>query len=875
MNSEQNRIPSSPVAHSTLETVVLAHTHKRVSTTKIQSVTYMLSRLTPLTDMNEPMLSGLEIGDSGEPHYGLIEDFYEDHLNNAPPDVLEMCSRVGQVTNTFTTNGNPIYDLTASDSDNDETTMPSFIPANSSSYSVISDITNVDFDDNTISKSTLFSESTTSAISKSTLFSESTTTSGSKSSYYTALTSPYDCTRFSEQQITAAKEVIQHFEDGPSRWVMLFAQMQSGKTDTFLLVGCEMRRLERINKIIVFSGNAETDLRDQLKRQIDSSESKFYIKYRNYLQTLSPRPSEDDIEDIIEQSIDHIEVLWGQDLLKKRKHQDRKTLFIWEESHFAQSVNNRPYKFLKMVGISADGNIEASSGKYCLSVSATPFSEMVDNVRKEQEKPVVYMRPGEGYWSVDNIMKSGKLKSFEDTDVTKGLATALDNAKYKSTSPKYAVIRCSCKNITKIQKTLYNAGWTCVEYDSKTTETIGEITWNSMDKQPSRNTAILIRGRCRMGKNIDKTHLAFVFEPTIDTNTDTALQGLLGRVCGYSKGSSDVEVWISSKLKKSEELDKYIGTVNTVTNPKGPSIIPGRGMNLVAAQSNQRNKFPILPIRFDNVTGGGSSRSLSFMSMEEDIQELHKQTKAFFEPGSSGENTRFRDTHINRETYINPLREFIDDEHIPNAMYSDFITRVCGNCVSIDEETGQRGRLDMTTQIRYKIEVHDVCKQLEKKESGYENKTEASTEKWLNLIPKLKATKITSEKLIRDMDIPVPANVEEAYIWDTYAKSNAFDKSKKSKKECSKTEREGYIVHLFVFTKNPVHMLKGNKLNPIAKQCIQSFSESDSSKLFGIPANTMFLWGVVDYPEGVNTNRKLPSTTGREVFGHALKQQCR
>ena len=65
---------------------------------------------------------------------------------------------------------------------------------------------------------------------------------------------PYDSNRFSDQQISAGIEIIQSFANGTSRWVLLFAQMQSGKTDTFLLVACEMLRQNMIQNISIFSG---------------------------------------------------------------------------------------------------------------------------------------------------------------------------------------------------------------------------------------------------------------------------------------------------------------------------------------------------------------------------------------------------------------------------------------------------------------------------------------------------------------------------------------------------------------------------------------------------------------------------------------------
>lgn len=862
MNSEQNRnLPSFAnrnlfelkLPNGLIETCVLSESHTLVGN-QMLSETYLLSRVSSTTNTvvtttsydsdDDYLTTSYSRGKIVyNPHSRLIKDMEEEedrYLINEDSRFSNTHSAASLTSQTVPildeeypvqfTNNCPIYDLTraaSTDSDfgKEFITQPRLsslsLPMTNdhNSISEISDITNVDFvEDDSLPASS--NSKTFHPISGGGggVGGFATTTSNRSSS----APNLYNPNEFSEQQISAALEVIAHFKEGPSRWVMLFAQMQSGKTDTFLLVGCEMLRRNMINKVIVFSGNSETDLRDQLKSQIETDKSKFYIKYRNYLKISAGISVEEDIEDAIEQSIDRIEILWGQDLLKKRKHQDRKSLFIWEESHYAQNFTNRPKKFMEMVGISADGNIDASSGKYGLSVSATPFSEMVDNIRKNQQKPIVYLRPGEGYNSVQNILKNGQLRTF--TDVNHGLATALEDAKYKSSEPKYAVIRCSCTNIKGIQKTLSKAGWIFVEYDSKTKDTIGETTWNSMDTKPRQNTAILIRGRCRMGKNLEKSHLAFVFEPVIDTKTDTALQGLLGRVCGYSKGSSDVMVWVSEKLDTSNELFKYTQTVQTVLNPNTQLIIPGKGTNLVVQNTNFRAKCPLLPIKLPD--------------LDEDRPDLV---------------AKYNKHKFVHKRYKELLREFVEDynQDIPNIQYTTFITDVCRKC--LDEHIDDNG-------IKYTVEVHDVCSKLllTDKDRTKSPRADKSILKWIDLITSLEVNHITDETCnIRDTTI-------EDYIWTTRAKaSQIMDNGETTKKQRPTNELEGYIVHLFVFTDNPKKM---SKLHPL----VESHRSNYSSSWGNIEPNTVFLWGVVDYPEESNQPAILPYTNNKEVFGHNL-----
>ena len=62
-------------------------------------------------------------------------------------------------------------------------------------------------------------------------------------------------------------------------WVMLVAQMQSGKTGTFLLVAAEMLREGKVEKVIIICGNSEKELKAQLQKDM----REFRPKYRKYL----------------------------------------------------------------------------------------------------------------------------------------------------------------------------------------------------------------------------------------------------------------------------------------------------------------------------------------------------------------------------------------------------------------------------------------------------------------------------------------------------------------------------------------------------------------------------------------------------------------
>jgi len=399
----------------------------------------------------------------------------------------------------------------------------------------------------------------------------------------------YDPLTLSPAQIDAGKRLTHAFETSQGvRWVILQAQMQSGKTETYLFDACERLRLHMVQNVVIFSGNAETDLKEQLKKEVlGLGDAKFYGKYEIYLEevcglsTRERRP----ILDLIKTSI---QVVWGPEL-KNYSGPTSNTLFIWEESHHAQSVNNCPAKFLRSVGISANGDMDilAEKNNFVLSISATPFSELSDNHHLNQGKMVVIMEPGHGYVSVKQIRDSGRLKAY--TNMQEGLQRALATPR---SGPMYAIVRISVKNEEIVKSIVSRSGWDYVVFDSLAKgeeKAIGDKAWDNMATKPDRDTVILIRGKCRMGKNLQKSHILFVFETAKNSNTDTVLQGLLGRVCGYADGSQRIDVWLNFKIISSGEIDRYIDMTD------GIQVIPRKAMNLV--NESIRVHEPIIPIK--------------------------------------------------------------------------------------------------------------------------------------------------------------------------------------------------------------------------------------------------------------------------------------
>ena len=449
----------------------------------------------------------------------------------------------------------------------------------------------------------------------------------------------YDPLTFSKQQEEAGQQVVSYYMDTNDlcKWVVLFAQMQSGKTETFRFIAAEMLRLNLVERVVIFSGNAETELKDQLTNT--DKKEKFFSKYDLYLEeTLGITSSREriPIKNKISDSRNTV-IVWGTEL-KKYHGPTEKTLFIWEESHHAQNLNQCPDAFLKHVGISADGHedILSSKGNYVLSVSATPFSEFSDNHHENQNKKFYRMPPGNSYNSVGKMHTSGRILAYKD--LNSGLNTAFS---MRSDSPKWALVRASsAKAEEAVCATAQQYDYDVIFYDSihdcvvdgvvlkqkKKGENDEKDTKNLefLKNAPRKNTVVILKEMCRMGKELHKEHVLFCFETAKNSKTDTILQGLLGRCCGYFHSESIV-VYIPEKFMNSGELQRYIAFAD------GRVMSCKNGRNL-RTTFTYCNAYPIIQVRVKKEHITTYDRDLIFTDIQNAFEHGYCDEENFNSP---------------------------------------------------------------------------------------------------------------------------------------------------------------------------------------------------------------------------------------------------
>ena len=383
------------------------------------------------------------------------------------------------------------------------------------------------------------------------------------------------------QEISAAEQILDEFTR--QQFVILLAQMQSGKTNTFKLVACEMLRRRIVKRVVIFSGNREVQLTEQLYDRDPACSSvtqhKFKPAYSSYLQ-IHHGFVEDEAEDRAELSFigTRFFILGGQDLMNSELFEpnDEPTLYIWEESHYGQSKNQQVDKFLTRVGINANG--EDLGKNFVLSVSATPFSELSDYYLLHQEKTIVRLVPSDEYLSVQKLKEMGRIIHISDPvkELKKLLPTFVGKCGY-------GIIRASTKKQGTISILAHAFGWDIVHFDQ---DSGGKDINNLLRVCPPKPTILFLKGMCRMGKRVHKEHVLFGME-TSSSKTDTLLQGLVGRWCGYTSYPFIANVYIL-KLNMTE-VDRYIALC------QGEVSIPLRATNIKRVQESPRT--PTIPCR--------------------------------------------------------------------------------------------------------------------------------------------------------------------------------------------------------------------------------------------------------------------------------------
>jgi hypothetical protein len=437
---------------------------------------------------------------------------------------------------------------------------------------------------------------------------------------------------FSPEQIQLSNQYMEQRH----RYTMVSAQMQSGKTGAYYLTAFRMLHEGWVRQAIVLCGSSELDLREQCEMDKHACIARF----RCYLEDVHQHMQRQEREALLKQLANSIQIVFRQNIpafLKKHgKHPLTDTLIVWEESHYAQSHNQSPDSFFQAfhIPVNGDCNVLEMQNNYVLSISATGFSEFINLRRKSQDKRLLYLRQGDEYVGVQWYRDNRRLIPVNTKTPRSILRTLEEALAYMVDARQYALVRCSDvqENLGEMRGIARQFGMDVVEYFGDGIFYYGDLsqcpiqTLDDLKNEPIVPTLILLKGRCRMGKVIPKPYIRFVMETSKQMATDTALQSLLGRMCGYHTNTS-VRIYLPANLLKKKddgmsEIDKAVAFMT------GKDVTP-TGMNVQKVSPDAAPRlyegdmyYPIIPIKIHE------QAFEPFRHMLPDMGSLRKEDKA-------------------------------------------------------------------------------------------------------------------------------------------------------------------------------------------------------------------------------------------------------
>jgi len=412
---------------------------------------------------------------------------------------------------------------------------------------------------------------------------------------------------FHQEQREAGFQIIDKFRQGLP-FTVLLAQMQSGKTGTYLFTAFEMIRQGLVKRVVIICGSSDTSLRDQTIEAVNGGEDSDGrpipglkgIFERELLE--EGREGMQLMQDIVfrdpSQRRSTTTKLWSgvffSNDLEHISDIGEDTLIIHDEAHMAQSKNNKPFKKFYQrnnldKALMGDFDLLKEKRNYILAVSATPFSEIVANKKvlvddwTSEESDLLQgveldaknfhsMEAGAGYIGVAELLRNNciqfKAKNIKAGDcehiasiLREGLDLESPGVKYHK---RYVVVRTrGAKTDENMMETIATScGYRYVSIFGGTDERTG---LDFMGAEPFGPTLVHISGRFRMGQVVPKRYIACVYEQSSNPHADTILQGLVGRMCGYaSEGAhTNVDIYVSSKA---EELIRKYGRAWSADN---------------------------------------------------------------------------------------------------------------------------------------------------------------------------------------------------------------------------------------------------------------------------------------------------------------------
>lgn len=401
-----------------------------------------------------------------------------------------------------------------------------------------------------------------------------------------------------EEQRRAGFEVVRHFRSG-GLYVLLVALMQAGKTAAFHCVASLALDAGLVKRVVIICGSQEQKLLEQARSEVlryhGRGASRVQVWFRHQLSSCI-RQGRDDFVD---------------------------TLIVWDESHCVATLGQTISKFMLdhlRIPLTGDVGPLVQRNVMFLSVSATPFAELVNIVSGSTPvKRVVYMPPGDGYWGVSHMLThawpvDGQPCLRPTFDVGDAEGGACFTKLLGSVGAKWVLMRVHTgAKRGRVAALAAAAGVRVLHIDSvhkghATDIVIDEAEAREhylvhggpmvphLEEAPSACTLVLLKEAFRCGNVLPKQHIGFVWEDSEHPNTDTALQGLLGRMCGYHAEATPVflsqALFVKGHHSHQSELERFAQGVAEVEATTGHKLRPGTAVTGASIPQNGTNLVP-------------------------------------------------------------------------------------------------------------------------------------------------------------------------------------------------------------------------------------------------------------------------------------------
>lgn len=353
---------------------------------------------------------------------------------------------------------------------------------------------------------------------------------------------------FYENQLEASEDVLTHFVRDDRRHiirhVIMTAYMQSGKTGTYHRIIKEMLERGIVQNVVILCGMADNSLYNQSIQDANQYN-------REYVQN------------------GKIQIYYNNHF-KRARLPTRNVLYVIDESERDSTKDSLLHKMANRHGIPLDGDNEilSSNNMYILSVSATPFAEYCDSTVYHHSKPkaVVKFRPGDGYIGIKEAYEQNRIREiFNIREYPTRFGELINGI-----GNKYNFIRYDIRsyNFSLFEQFARENDWTIhvvrCNYSGYPEEEPYQIQKDRLTRilqtEPSKPTLILIHGSFRAGFVLPtKLHIGLVWENSKLPRTDTLVQGLPGRVCGYEHNTNPtILFYVSPESIGTNEIEKFI-----------------------------------------------------------------------------------------------------------------------------------------------------------------------------------------------------------------------------------------------------------------------------------------------------------------------------